>query len=191
MRKRLASIEDSMDTSIQWLEGYIEKCRERLITANRNNTDNTKIKGMTITRKQKWEEKQLYGRFKWLIINISHKRTWTWLRKGNFKRETKSPLKTPQNNAIRTNHIKARKDKMQQNNKCRLCNDRDETINHIISKLALKEYKTRHNWVGRVIHWEFVQNLTIQTNGICTTQHLSWRMRHINPYRILTDKRIT
>ena len=34
---------------------------------------------------------------------------------------------------------------------------RDETINHIISecsKLALKEYKTRHNWVGKVIHWE-------------------------------------
>ncbi len=31
--------------------------------------------------------------------------------------------------------------------------DRDETINHIISecsKLAQKEYKTRHDWVGKV-----------------------------------------
>ena len=31
---------------------------------------------------------------------------------------------------------------------CRLCDDRDETINHIISecsKLALKEYKARHD----------------------------------------------
>ena len=30
-------------------------------------------------------------------------------------------------------------------------------INHIISeywKLAYKEYKTRHDWVGKVIHWE-------------------------------------
>ena len=30
-------------------------------------------------------------------------------------------------------------------------------INHIIkecSKLAQKEYKTRHDWVGKVIHWE-------------------------------------
>ena len=30
-------------------------------------------------------------------------------------------------------------------------------INHIInewSKLARKEYKTRHDWVGMVIHWE-------------------------------------
>ena len=45
----------------------------------------------------------------------------------------------------------------QQNNKCRHCGDRDETINHMISecsKLAQKEYKTRHDWVGKVIHWE-------------------------------------
>ena len=46
---------------------------------------------------------------------------------------------------------------MQQNSKCRLCGDRDETINHIISecsKLAQREYKARHDWVGKVIHWE-------------------------------------
>ena len=46
---------------------------------------------------------------------------------------------------------------MQQNSKCRLCGDRDETINHIISrcsKLAQKEYKARHDWVGKAIHLE-------------------------------------
>ena len=59
-----------------------------------------------------------------------------------------------QNNAVRINHIKVRIDKRQQNSKCRLCGDRDETINHIISELAQKEYKTRHDWVGKVIHWE-------------------------------------
>ena len=69
------------------------------------------------------------------------------------KRETESLLITTQNNAIRTNHIKARIDKTQQNSKCRLCGDRDETINHIISecsKLAQKEYKTRYDWVDKV-----------------------------------------
>ena len=98
---------------------------------------------MTITRKQKCEEKQLYGHFKLLISNISHDKTWTWLRKGNFKRGTESLLMAVQNSAIRTNHIKARIDKTQQNSKCRLCGDRDETINHIISecsKLANKWY---------------------------------------------------
>ena len=65
---------------------------------------------MTMTRKQKWEGKQLYGRFK-RLINISHDKTGTWLRKGNFKRETESLLIVAQDNAVRTNHIKARIDK--------------------------------------------------------------------------------
>ena len=89
---------------------------------------------MTITRKKKWEGKQLYWRFKRLINNILHDKTWTWLRKGNFKREMESLLIAAQDSAIRTNHIKARIDKTQQNSKCRLCGDRDETINHIISE---------------------------------------------------------
>ena len=68
-----------------------------------------------------------------------------------------SLLIATQDNAIRTNHIKERIDKTQQNSKCRLCGDRDETINHILtecSKLAQKEYKTRHDWVEKVIPWE-------------------------------------
>ena len=112
---------------------------------------------MTTTRKQKWEEKQLYGRFKRLINNISHQKNWAWLRKGNLKRETESLLIAAQDSAIRTNHIKARIDKTQQNSKCRICGDGDETINHIISecsKLEQKEYKAKHDWVGKVIHWE-------------------------------------
>ena len=38
-----------------------------------------------------------------------------------------------------------------------LCGDGDEMINHIIckcSKLALKEYEARHDWVDKVIHSE-------------------------------------
>ena len=63
---------------------------------------------------------------------------------------------------MRTNHIKARIDKTKQNSKFRLCGDRDETINHITSecrKLAQKEYKARHDWVGKVIHWEMCKKL--------------------------------
>ena len=55
------------------------------------------------------------------------------------------------------NQINVRIDKTQQNSKCRLCGDWDETIKNILiedSKLAQKEYKTRHNWVGKVVHRE-------------------------------------
>ena len=65
----LASIEDSVDASIKRLEDYIEKHERGLIIAIRNSTDNTIDNRMTITRKQKWEEKQFYGRFKRLINN--------------------------------------------------------------------------------------------------------------------------
>ena len=136
--RELASIEDSVDISIQRLEDYLEKHERGLITAIRNNTDSTIDNRMTITRKQNEAEKQLYGRFK-RLINNPHDKTWNWLRKRDFKRETESLLMVAQNSAIRTNHIKARIDKTQKNSKCWLCSDRDVTINHIItecSKLA-------------------------------------------------------
>ena len=44
---------------------------------------------------------------------------------------------------------------MQQNDNCRLCSDRDETVIQILSycsKLAQKEYKSRYDWVGKVIY---------------------------------------
>ena len=71
----LTSIEDSVDASIQRLEDYIQKHDGGLIIATRNDTENTMNNRMTITRKQKWEGKQLYGRFKRLINNISHGKT--------------------------------------------------------------------------------------------------------------------
>ena len=49
----LASIEDSVDAPIQWLDDYIEKHKEGIITAIKNDVDNMVSNRMTITRKQK------------------------------------------------------------------------------------------------------------------------------------------
>ena len=98
------------------------------------------------------------------------------IRKGNFKRETESLLMAVQNSAIGTNHIKARIDKTQQNSKCRLCGDRDETINHIIkecSKLA-QEYKARHDWVDKVIHREMCKKFKFDNTN-------KWYMHNPEP----------
>ncbi len=48
--RELASIEDSVDASMQRLEDYIQKHDGRLITAIRNDTNNTMDNRMTITR---------------------------------------------------------------------------------------------------------------------------------------------
>ena len=50
--------------------------------------------------KTKMGRKQLHECFKQLIKNIRHERTWTWLRKENFKRETESLVIAAQNNAV-------------------------------------------------------------------------------------------
>ena len=80
-------------------------------------------------------------------------------------REIEILLIAAQTNAIRTNHTKARIDKTQQNNRCKLCGDIDETINHMISersKLAQKEYKTRTTLVRQGDPLRTVQEIEIQ-----------------------------
>ena len=62
-----------------------------------------------------------------------------------------------QEQAIHTNAIKAKIDKAQEESKCRMCGRVDETVNHVLSecsKMAQTEYKRRHDWVGKRIHWE-------------------------------------
>ena len=71
-------------------------------------------------------------------------------------------------------YVRARINKTQQNSRYSLCAKKDEMINHIISecsKLAPKEYTTRERWsTGNRAR---SLNLTIRTNGICTTKNLS------------------
>ena len=52
------------------------------------------------------------------------KRSGHDLKREALKKETESLLIAAQNNIIRTNYIKAKIDKSQQNSKCRLCGDR-------------------------------------------------------------------
>ena len=47
------SIQERVDISIRQLEDNIEKNKERLITATRNNTNNAMINRTTITRKER------------------------------------------------------------------------------------------------------------------------------------------
>ena len=89
---------------------------------------------------------------------------------------------------------KRKSNKIQENHKCMLCEGIDETVNHVISncsKLAQKEYKTRYDWVGNVIHWELCQRLKFDHTTKCTNQNLSLKMRRIKFSGILRYERIT
>ena len=69
----------------------------------------------------------MYGYFKQQTNKIAQEQAGTWLR-GNFKMETESVLITAQNNAIRSNYIKA---KMIMCRRITCIGKRDETVNHI------------------------------------------------------------
>ena len=74
-----------------------------------------------------------------------------------MKRETESLIVAAQNQSIRANLVKARFDKSQGDSVCRMCRKVDESIDHIVSgcnKLAQKEYKRRHDKLGKIVHWK-------------------------------------
>ena len=63
---------------------------------------------------------------------------------------------------MQTGYIKAKIDNTQKNSKCRLCGEKDKMVNHIIikcSRLAQKDYKSKHKWVGKGIHLELCKRL--------------------------------
>ena len=79
-------------------------------------------------------------------------KSWAWLQNGDLKRETESSIVAAQNQSIRTNLVKAKIDKSQGHSLCRKCRKVDESIDHIVSgssKLAQKEYKRRHDNLGK------------------------------------------
>ena len=72
-------------------------------------------------------------------------------------------------------------DRTQQNRKFTLCSDRDKNINNKIcecSKLAQKEYKTRHDWMGKVIHREMCKKFKFDNTN-------KWYMH--NPVPVLKN----
>ena len=74
----------------------------------------------------------------------------------------------------------------------RVCDDRDETINHMISeciKLAQKKYRTTHDWVGKVIHMELYKRLKFNHTNKCYVHkpyYVQWNEMH----KVLEDFKI-
>ena len=72
-----------------------------------------------------------------------------------------------QEQAIGTNAVKAKIDKIQAKGKCRLCGKVDETVRYIVCEcpmLAQREYKRRHDCVGREIHWEICRKIVFDVH---------------------------
>ena len=183
-------VEETVKVINLGLENYVKESRERLLTAARS-VDIDLIEPIRKTlieaKKQKkkertisWEEKMLHGQFVRQTKEVGNQDRWQWLRNGTLKRETESLIFAAQEQAIRTNVIKGKIDKSQEQTKCRMCSRAGETVTHIVSecpKLAQREYKRMHDSVGRRIHLKICR-----ANGIHVKS--KWYMR-INQKRLL------
>ena len=85
-----------------------------------------------------------------------------------------------QNNAIRTNHIKARIDKTQQNSKCRLSGDRwnYQSHNKRMQKIGTEGVQSETRLGRMVIHWEMCKKFKFDHAN-------KWYMH--NPAPVLED----
>ena len=167
----LISIEDCVELAIRSLEVYVHGSEERLIQAARGD----KIDGLEAaivfkrSKKEKrledWEEKVLHGQYLRQTKEIGSDQCWTWLQNGDLKRETASLIVAAQHQSIKTNLVKAKIDKRQGDSLCIICRKVDESIDHIVrgcSKLAQKEYKRRHDNLGKIVHWKLARKCNFE-----------------------------
>ena len=57
-------------------------------------------------------------------MEIRDDATWDWLRKGDLKKETEGMIKAAQDQALRTNAIKAKVEKQNLSPLCRMCGEK-------------------------------------------------------------------
>ena len=103
-----------------------------------------------------WRDKPLHGQDpSW--TDEKGVSCWRWLQTGYLKKEAERLLKAAQYQALATKAYKVTILKQQRSKKCKMCNERDGTVMHILSeclKLAHTEYKKSHAEVAIMGHWE-------------------------------------
>ena len=162
----LLSIADCVETEEQNLSLYLDQSEERLLRFSKSERILPQYGGpVSTTKKQKkeqrhkqWKEKQLHGKFTRETEEIRSEETWGWIRKCYLKKETEVLIFAAQEQTLRTSWIRKNIDGWKVSEKCRICEERVESMTHLIAgskKLAQKEY--RHDNIARIVHLELCQ----------------------------------
>ena len=117
--------------------------------------------------KEKWKNKVMHGQY---IRNIdrqliSEEDTLFWLSKGDLKAENESEIVAAQDQALQTKYYATKILSTETDSKCRLCQQFDETIEHIISAcpiLAKEQYTKRRYRVCAQQHFNICKETGVQ-----------------------------
>jgi len=124
--------------------------------------------------KKKWKNKVMHGQY---IRNIdrelvNEEDTLLWISKGDLNAETESEIVAAQDQAIQTKYYATKILNTETDSKCRLCQQFDETIGHIMSAcpiLAKEQYIKRHVRVCAQLH--FRGTIGQKTTGMNMSQN--------------------
>jgi hypothetical protein len=102
--------------------------------------------------KTKWENNIMHGQYIRSLDRqlINEEDMFLWLLKGDLKAGTESEIVAAQDQALQTKYYATKIFNTETDSKCRLCQQFDETIEHIISAcpiLAKEQYIKRHDRV--------------------------------------------
>jgi len=117
--------------------------------------------------KKQWKNKLMHGQY---IINIdrqliSEEDTFIWLSREGLKAETESEIVAAQDQALQTKYYATKILNTETDSKCRLFQQFDETIDHIISAcpiLAKEQYIKRHDRVSAQLHFNICKETGVQ-----------------------------
>jgi len=117
--------------------------------------------------KEKWHRKRMYGQSPRNLDErlVDIEQSYRWLKSGDINGETESTIVATQGQAISTNYFKNKILKEENENKCRLCKQYEETIDHLTSGcpiLAKNEYLVRHDKVCTHLHYSICKALGIE-----------------------------
>ena len=189
----LISVEDCVKQARLRMAEYCSHNQNALLGLETDITEVETAEGYKIRkereREDEWKRMALHGQFLRDTETISDDMSWTWLRRGYLKRQTASLILAAQDQALRTNLVKTKIDKTQNQPLCRMCMKTNETVDHIISgccKLAQKEYKRRHDCVARALHWDLCKQAGFPHAGRWYEHSPEPVMENTN-YKILWD----
>ena len=100
-----------------------------------------------------WKDKVMHGQFLREVDGKDGVQSWKWMKDSDLEGCTEALICSAQEQAIRTNNTKFCVDKTNDSPMCRMCGERNETVSRIVSecsKLAQKEYKRRHDNIGKL-----------------------------------------
>ena len=103
-------------------------------------------------------------------------------------RDIESLISATQNQSVRTNLATAKIDKNQKDTLCRQCKKAGKSIDVVsgCSKLAQKEYKRRHDNLGKIVHWKLARKCNFEA-GDKWHEHEPESVLENEDYKLLQD----